>query len=281
MRLNPPQLHRVLLVSSLFFPTALYADGLADLHQALDSLTGTTAISATLTNRFTEKRGEGKDLKEQQGAADILLSDEGAGLQITYGNDVLYAMEEEARLKLEDEDAPTPTRDAVNNLEASELKTILSAATNLKRFVQKASFREEEEQQCDAGRVRILTFDLPLEAVISNKKVRDYVNDFDGQYHLWIDEQGFPLKSRLSFAGDGRAFIFFTMQAESQRTTHYEVIGDRLVVMDRAYHSAYDSSWDKSETRGNETLVLHHPAPTPEKGLLAQCNVPAADTIKS
>ncbi|GGD63686.1 hypothetical protein GCM10011357_18750 [Lacimicrobium alkaliphilum] len=249
------------------------ADGLTDLQQALESLKGTTPISATLTNTFTEKRGEGKDLKEQQGSADILLNDNGQGLQITYSKAILDAMDEEARQKLEDEDVPTPTQDAVNNLEASELKTTLSAAGNLQRFIQKATFQGEKEQQCENGQIRELNFDLPLEAVISNKKVRGYVNDFDGQYQIWIDKKGFPLKSRLSFSGSGRAFIFFSMQAQTHATTYYQVAGNRLVILDREYHRAYDSSWDTSETQGRESLVLHQPQISTDSTLVAQCNV--------
>lgn len=267
--------HFILLAFAcpLWVSHSVCADGLADLQQALASLEGTTPISATLTNTFTEKRGEGKDLKEQQGSADILLNDDGLGLQITYSKAILAAMDEEARQKLEDEDVPTPTQDAVNNLEASELKTTLSAAGNLQRFIQKATFQREEKQQCEQGEIRELSFDLPLEAVISNKKVRGYVNDFDGQYKIWIDQQGFPLKSALSFSGSGRAFIFFSMEAQTHATTHYQVVGNRLVILDREYYRAYDSSWDTSETRGKESLVLHQPQISTDSPLVAQCSV--------
>jgi hypothetical protein len=261
------------LTGTTLFSSASLSDGLADLQQALESLEGTTPISATLTNTFTEKRGEGKELKQQQGAADILLTDDGEGLQITYRKAILEAMEQEARQKSEDEDAPTPTQDAVNNLEASELKSKLSAAANLLRFIQKARYQGEETDICESGEVRLLHFDLPLEAVISNKKVRDYVKRFDGEYRIWIDEKGFPLKSEVNFSGNGRAFIFFTMEAQTHTQTYYQVVGDRLVILDRRYHRAYDSSWDTSETRGEETLALAQPQQATDNNLIAQCNL--------
>ncbi|WP_156413648.1 hypothetical protein [Lacimicrobium alkaliphilum] len=261
----------LVLIGTMLSSSTSLADGLTDLQQALESLKGTTPISATLTNTFTEKRGEGNDLKEQQGSADILLADDGKGLQITYRKAILEVMEQEASLKSEDEDASTPTQDAVNNLEASELKSKLSAAANLLRFIQKAQYQGEEPGTCELGEVRLLNFDLPLEAVISNKKVRDYVKRFDGEYRIWIDEKGFPLKSEINFSGKGRAFIFFTMEAQAHTQTYYQVVGDRLVILDRKYHRAYDSSWDSSETRGEETLALDQPHQLTDNNLIAIC----------
>jgi len=242
-----------------FFSYSSYADGLMDLEKALTKLEGSSAISATLKSAFTEKRGRKKKTKTTSGLAHVQLIDDSNGLQVTYSNDVLTQLEKEANEKEHNEESNTPTLNAVNDIEASDLRNMLSAAPKLSRSLIKAEFLKEETITYQEEDARILHFNLPLEAIISDKDVRSYVDDFAGKYKVIIDKNGVPLQAKLIFEGSGSAYIFFKLSINQTRTYFYKVIDDRLVNYRNEYTSQQKSTWDKRDTSGFNELTINEP----------------------
>jgi hypothetical protein len=235
-----------------------YADGLLDLNKALTKLDGNSATSATLKSAYTEKRGRKKKTKITSALAHVQLFDDLNGLQITYSNEVLSKLEDEENEKERNEEANTPTLNAINDIEASELRHMLSAAPKLRRSLIKAEFLKEEaiiHQEQDA---RILHFNLPLDAIIKNKDVRSYVDDFEGRYKIIIDEKGVPLQAELTFEGRGSAYIFFKLSINQSITYFYKVIDDRLVNYRNEYTRRQKSTWDKRDSSGFNELNLNN-----------------------
>ena len=103
------------------------ASGLDDLKNALKSLQGKAAIAAEIHSSFADVRDE----ESWSGKVNVLLNADEQGLQIQYVKDVLLQMELEAQAKSLNEDAPTPTLDAVAKLNAINLHKFLSVATDL------------------------------------------------------------------------------------------------------------------------------------------------------
>ncbi|TPH16513.1 hypothetical protein [Litorilituus lipolyticus] len=233
-----------------------YADGLTDLNQALKQLNGNSPIKATLETSYSQKRGRKKEIKVTSGFAQVNLMDAPSGLQVTYSNETLIKLEHERNEKETNEEVNTPTLNAINDIEATELSSMLSAASNLKRSLIKAKFVNEENILFEGKKARILHFDLPLEAIITNKEVRGYVNDFNGKYNITIDDDGVPLQSELSFDGKGSIYLFFKLSINQSRKYYYRVVDDRLVNFRQEFERKQKSTWDKRDSSGYKVLRL-------------------------
>ena len=177
-------------------------------------------------------------------------------MQVTYSNQILLDSEIEANKKEQDEDFDTPTLNAIDEIEATELRNMLSSAPDLLRTLNKAQILNEKVITFKEHKARELSFKLPLEAIIDNKDVRDYVDKFTGGFSVIIDEQGIPLQSQLTFQGKGTAFIFFNLSASQTNTSSYQVIGDRLVNMRRDFTRKQKSTWGIKDSSGYKALTI-------------------------
>lgn len=234
-----------------------YADGLADLNNSLVRLDGSSAISATLKSVFTENRGRKKKIKTTTGSTYVQLLENLNGLQITYSDEMLTQLNKEENEKERNEEVNTPTLNAIKNIEVSELRNMLSAASKLRRSLIKAQFLKEEAIIYKEQDARILHFNLPLEAIISDKDVRSYVDDFEGMYKIIIDKKGVPLQAKITFEGSGSAYIFFKLSINQARTYFYKVIDDRLVNYRNEYTKQQKSTWDKRDSSGFNELIIN------------------------
>lgn len=237
------------------------ADGLSDLRNALTQLNGISPISAQLESSYTEHRGKKKKRKTTTGFAQVNLTDSELGLQVMYSNQTLLTSEVEANEKEQNEDVDTPTLNAIDDIEATELRNMLSAAPNLLRTLNKAKWLNEEVVEFQGVDMRKINFELPLEAIINNKEVREYVDKFSNQYSIIINEVGVPQQSQLTFKGKGSAFIFFSLSASQTNTSTYQVINNRLVNMRRDFTRSQKSTWGLTDASGAKILTIL----TPEK----------------
>ncbi len=224
-----------LMIGSLFtlsiYPTFSLADGLSELKNALNRLQSSDSITLELESLTIDTEGEGNDKIITPGGIKVWLKDNASGLQVFYSDDVLNSLEHEARLKAEDEEVQTPTLNAVDGIDASELHSMLSASSSLLRDINQAQFIDEKQAVHKGQDSRLLRFKLPMEFFISDKKVRSYVNEFEAQYFVWIDRDGAPIESRIEFNGRGRVLLFFKISAKGSTFSNYQVLDDRLLVV--------------------------------------------------
>lgn len=245
---------------SLSLSSVSFADGISDLKSALTKLNAQSPLSAVVESSYTEKRGKKKkDQKIKNGLIQVNISDNYQGLKLIYSNEVLTKLEQESNLKEQDEDAETPTLNAVGGVGVSEMRNMLSAAPNLLRSLKKAQFVSEEIVLHDDKELRQLNFDLPLNAIIDNKEVHEYVDDFEASYYIKIDDSGIPVESKLSFSGSGSAYIFFTMDIEQSDTSTFNLVDDRLVNVKKTFQHKRRSTWGNTESSGYKILVVNPP----------------------
>lgn len=250
------------LVVSLFCVNLVsvnaYADGLADLKAALTQLKGNTPVSAKITNRFEQARGSGDDIEVKKGEVTVRASDNESGLSVLYDASILQLMDEEAKAKAEDEEAQTPTLMGLNNnMGTMDMRLKFSSAAHLEKRLLQASFLSEESLQRDGLTLRKLHFELPIDAIISDKTTRKYVDKFDASYNIIIDQAGFPVESEMSFKGRGRAYIVLSVKAEVSSRSTYQVHGERLLQISNDYRGKFTSSlWPDSEYFGGHELEL-------------------------
>lgn len=235
-----------------------FADGLADLNAALERLNGKRHITAYYQTNFLEvsDADDEDERKENNGAVRVQLTDSEQGLQVTYSQDVMDKIESESMQKTVDEETDTPTLNAVRDISATRMRNILSASASLKRRIAKAEFIGEEAQEFEGQPARLLTFNLPLDAIIDDKKTREYVSKFEGKYSVLIDSEGVPLESKTKFNGKGSAFVILTVKANSANYDKYEVIDNRLVRVVNEYHREFSSTFGENLETGSSTIVF-------------------------
>lgn len=240
------------LTASLYSTNVMAADGLTDLMQALNSLQGKTPIKAKLSAKIVDNRGEGKDKRVRTGNVDVSLHDGEHGLQVTFSQQVLENIDIEADQKLKDEDVNTPTLNAIDRLEATELRSYVSAASSLLRQLERATFIDEQEIDYNGIAARLLNFEMPMESIVSDKKTREYVSKFQSNFQVIIDEKGIPLETKLDFSGKGRAYIVLSVKAYGNGTSKFTVIDNRLVKV----HQEFTNGWDTTFGEGERTEVI-------------------------
>lgn len=243
MRFNYIQASLLALLAITFTQNVL-ADSLSDLQQALVKLDGSHPISGELNVSFEESRGEGKYKKLKTGAIKSTLSESNAGLDIRYSKGVLERIAQENKLKLADENADTPALNGAEILSASSLIPILSSAQKILDAISKGKLRGETQIEYMNQHVRVLDFELPLDSFIDDKKTRGYVDKFDGSFKVLINNQGIPIETRLAYSGKGSAYLFFTMSAESIVTSQFQVVGTRLVRVNKTVSSSSSSTFN-------------------------------------
>ena len=251
---------KFLIIGSLvmlnLYPAYSRADGLGELKGALNRLQGSDSITIELKSLTVDTKGEGDKKIVTHGEVNVWLKDDTNGLHVLYSNNVLNSMEHEARLQAEDEEAETPTLNAIDGINASELHSMLSASASLLSDINQANFIDEKQTIHEGQNSRLLRFELPMEFFISDKKVRSYVSKFEAHYLVWIASDGTPLESRIEFNGRGRVFIFFKISAAGSTFSKYQVLDNRLLISRKESYFQNDSSLGLFEYSEIKSLQL-------------------------
>lgn len=233
------------------------ANGLSDLQQALAELNGQSPVSGVLTVSFSDTREDGDEQKLKTGAITSTLSESDQGLDIRYSSHVLSKIAQENRLKIDDEEVDTPTLNGAEILSASSLIPILSSAQVITDYVEQGTFNGERVIEYKGNHVRALDFSLPLESFIDDKKIRGYVDKFEGSYSVLINDDGVPVETRMQYSGKGSAYVFFSMKLNNEVTSQFTTNGKRLVRTKYEVMSNSSSTFNDRTYKGTWQLSLH------------------------
>ena len=139
-----PWAKTALLVSVLVLGPHAHADGVSDLKSALARLQGQSPLKAQVDAKTWTRQSDNQDSDETQGAASVMVEEGARGLSVLYSKDMLAKLEVEERNKERDAKAKTPTLSALNEVNSSSLRPMLSAASSLSRSLDKAIFKAEK-----------------------------------------------------------------------------------------------------------------------------------------
>lgn len=247
----------VLFLSSvaLLLPSQIVlADGLDDLKSALSRLKNNSDINAEYEYRYTNVNDDDEDERSESGDVVMLVDSNTSGLQLTYSSDIMQALKYETALQTEDEDADTPTRNALRDISAVRISGLLNAAQEIEQLLDQANFIDETPLQRGGKALRQLNFTLPLEALIRDKQTRKHVKKFSNAFQIIIDEDGVPMESSLTYEGKGRAYIVIRFEASGDSSSRYQVHDGRLVRVQNEDINRWDTTFGKGEQISNETL---------------------------
>ncbi len=229
-------------------------DGLTDLKTALARLQGQGSFKALVEAKTWSRQGDGKDQEETQGQASVAVEENARGLQVFYSKDMLARLETEERNKERDPKAKTPTLSALDEVNSSALRPMISAASSLSRSLEKAIFKAEKLDAYNGKPARLLSFDLSIDKL--TEKERKYLKKFEGSLEVWIAEDGTPYASRSSKSLSGRAFVVVTFEAKNEDDWTYTTVGDRLVALRRETRNSGAGMGEKGEGKTTKTLQI-------------------------
>lgn len=243
-----------LLVSIVVLGAQAHADGVSDLKSALARLQGQSPLKAQVDAKTWSRQGDGKESDETQGAASVMVEEGVRGLSVLYSKDLLAKLEAEERNKERDAKAKTPTLSALNEVNSSSVRPMMSAASSLSRILDKAIFKAETPDTYNGKPARHLRYDLTVDKL--SEKDRKYVKKFEGVLDVWIAEDGTPMASRSSQTVSGRAYVVVSFEFKNEEDYVYSVVGDRLIATKKESRTSGSGMGEKGEGRSVKMLQV-------------------------
>ncbi len=238
----------LVLLSSV--ATAEEHNSVTRLKETLANINNDLPVGGVLTASFSNIKGEGKKKEETAGEVSLTIRHDKSGLTTSYPQSVVDAIELESLKNTENEDTPTPTLDAINDVRMLTVNQMLSPANALLRLLTFAKL----QKVVASSNGEDLHFSLPVESFINDKKTRGYVDKFSGELVISVDNNGVPLRSISKFDGNGRAYVFFSMEATITREQQFKMVGKRLVTTLFDSYSRYESTFGEGEDRQIKTF---------------------------
>jgi hypothetical protein len=207
----------------------LHAESLTDMRAAVSQLRATKPIHVSIEVQRSRKNTGRFANSQFTGSATLDAIEDDAGLHITFPRAVLERAERETRERAADPRKPTPTRNAIDEMQATDVGDSVDFARPFLRIIETAVKVSESRGVREGRPVRIivlkLTRKLPPEAtsIFSVKFTED-------QMTVWLGDDNIPLAAdRIQRGTAGFMFIKGSMMNRSSWVfTRY---ADRLVVL--------------------------------------------------
>jgi hypothetical protein len=236
----------------LFLTLTARADVVTDMRAAVSQLRATKPIHVSIDVQQSRK-SEGRFANQQfTGTASLDVTEDDAGLHITFPRAILERADRESREHTADPRKQTPTRAAVNDTEATEIADAVNFAGPFLRMLDTAAKVTESRGMRDGRLVRVVVLKLspklPPEAtsIFSVKFTED-------QMTVWLGDDNIPVAAeRIQRGTAGFMFIKGSMTNRSSWT--FAHVGDRLVVL--RDDSAYAGSGFGQKGEGRNVQVV-------------------------
>jgi hypothetical protein len=226
---------------------------LQEVQAALARLTARTPVAARFTVRYENVTGEGQEAVRVSGEVSGDVAEGATGLEVRWSRALLQAARQEERRHALDQEAPTPTRDGLAQVHASDLANRLDAAGPLRDELSRATLIEERADQLDGAPARLLV--LKLSPALAARE-RRYVKDLDAVGKLWLGPDGLPLAAEARILGKGRIFLVISFETEIRQSWRFVRVGDRLVAVRHEDSRRWEGAGDRGERRSGSVLEL-------------------------
>lgn len=215
----------MVIVAFLALAVTARADALADLRQALLKMRASTplALSARLDlDQHTRAGGQGVI---EKGVIDFEITADAEGLSIRYPRALSKRAGEEEAAHRVDPDHPTPIRNAINSVQATEINDCLDFSAMLLREIEHAALVESREGSVDGKPARLLVVKVPPILSSFQKK---HVKSLEVRVSIWLAADGLP--AAVDRSSQLKA-SFFVVGVENVHKESWRLIrsGDRLI----------------------------------------------------
>ena len=245
---------RGLTVAVLLLTSAAQADTLVDLRAFLGTLRGTTAIGATVEVQRNRKSAGRFANNQSAGGATYAVSADDAGLHITVPQAILERAAQETRARETDPKKQTPTRAAIDEMEATNMVEALNFSDSLQRMLRIGQRTAETRTMWQGRHVRLVTLKLteplpPQATSVFNVQFQD------DSLKLWLADDHTPLAAERLRKGSAR-FLFLKGEMTNRESWTFARRDDRLVVT--RYETAFAGSGfgQKGEGKTVQTVTV-------------------------
>jgi hypothetical protein len=232
----------------------IHADTLADMRAAIAQLRAIKPIHVSIDVQQSRKN-EGRFANQQfTGSASLDVSEDEAGLHVTFSRALLDRADRESREHTADPRRQTPTRAAINDTEVTEIADAINFAPPFLRLLATATRVSETRGVRDGRPVRVvvlkLTPKLPPEAtsIFSVKFTEDKMT-------VWLGDDNVPVAAERMQRGTA-GFMFIKGQMTNRSTWTFGRYGDRLVVLRDDSSYAGSGFGQKGEGRSVQVLTV-------------------------
>jgi hypothetical protein len=232
------------LVAALLVIAAPSGDPIAELTATLSRLTAREPVSVHLEHRLTVRNGDEHPAPE--GVVSGTATDGPTGLELRWSRELLAQASREDARQAGDADAPTPTRDALTDLDAIAVGQLLDAAPVLLRGLERPTLLEDRDDTLEGKTARLLVLRLDPTLRTRDKK---YVKHVDATARVWLGPDGVPLAADTHVHVKGRAFLVISFESERRESYRFAHVGDRLVVVRRERETKSDGGGEHGERR--------------------------------
>jgi hypothetical protein len=140
---------------------------------------------------------------------------------------LLQQIDVETQAKQKNPAAKTPTTEAMNRFNYSELSTLVYPVRDIERDLEKAIFKSEEQVTYEGKPARLLHLTIPLDKLPAEE--RRNLKKYKANLKIWIDENGIPLASSSKGKGSGRVMLVIGFEFHFDVSKTYSRIGNRLL----------------------------------------------------
>jgi hypothetical protein len=240
------------LLAGLALAMPAHADGLDDLKAALGKLQGTAPLRVTVTAQVTSTtRDDDEKPVTRNGTATVTAEDGPQGLRIAYARDVMVKAMAAPSSARPDDGVQAATRNALNELDYSDVHGMVHAAEMLLARLDKAKLKAEKADAWNGVPARLVS--LELEPPRNQRFVDKQTSTID----IWIDATGRPLASRSQTTAKGSAFIVVSFETKSREDRVYAVVGDRLLVTRRDASTSGSGAGQRGDSKATVTLQVN------------------------
>ena len=225
---------------------------LARLVGVLARLPATTPVRARVEHQVTFTQGD-EEKTPPAGMAAATASSGPEGLRVTWSPSLLARAEAEERERLQNPDAPTPTRDAIGDLRTLGLARALDAVPEMLRSLYDARVLEDGVEPFEGAPTRVLL--LQVKPAIASRD-RKYVKEVEATARVWLGPDGVPLAADRRVLLKGRIFLIITFEIEQRELLRFGRSGDRLVVFRHESDSRSAGAGERRDRHAVTTLTL-------------------------
>jgi hypothetical protein len=232
-------------------PADTCQDPLVELHTALGALSAKDPVRARVAHHLEQRRGEGKDATLTKTDVEGQVAASPDGLQITWGPGLLERLLREEKRRNADPEAPSPTRDALAELDATDLARRVDAAAQLRLVLEQSKLVEVRTEPLDGAPRTVLV--LQIEPSLSARD-RKYVKKLEATARIWLGADGLPLAAERRVTVSGRAMLVITFESSELERYRFSRAGDRLLTVRHEVERQSEGAGEKSARSSVTTL---------------------------
>jgi hypothetical protein len=227
------------------------ADSLSDLRTALLTTNGRDPLSMAVTFEVSNRSSDDKSTAVAKVTAHV---EEGpTGLTIKWPREIMEVAVAEQVAQSKDRNVRTPTRTAMDGLNATALNDYLHAGEQLLRVLGEATLLSEEAVTWQGHPARLLS--LRVTPALSEKD-KKYVKEIEMTVKIWLDAAGWPLAAEHSMHLRGRALLVINFEQTEHQEFRYERVNGRLVTRHHEKAVTGSGAGESGQSKTVATLEL-------------------------